>query len=108
MPRYIVKIGDRYGEWSTIVDAPVTYLVPLEEFRAYYTTEYGRSSAGEFAERVARADAKGTSSHLHNSANDVMACNRFGDREGCLPVSECRAKWERESDEYAALRGAGR
>lgn len=44
MPRYIIKIKDKYFEWSTIVDAPVTNGMSLTEFRSYYQSEYGEDA----------------------------------------------------------------
>ena len=41
MPRYTVKIKDRYFHWSTIVDAPITDGMSREEFCAWYLKEYG-------------------------------------------------------------------
>lgn len=46
MPRYICKLQDGdtayYMEWSTVVDAPVTFGMTLEEFMEHYREEYGK------------------------------------------------------------------
>lgn len=82
MPRFICKVTDNdqvwYLEWSTVVDAPVTYGMSLEEFKEYYRDEYGRSSMDELTKRLERVEAKGTSSLMHDSADDVMDWNRAG------------------------------
>lgn len=82
MPRFICKVaeGDQvwYLEWSTVVDAPVTFGMSLEDFKAYYKDEYGRSSLDELEKRLERVEAKGTSSMIHDSAEDVMDWNRAG------------------------------
>lgn len=92
MPRYIVKIPhegqDYYLDWSTIVDAPVTYGLTLEEFKEYCREEYGRQriESFDFKQRMERVEEKNTSSLLHDSAEDVMSCNRAGDKETRLDL----------------------
>lgn len=62
MGKFIIKIHDHYLEWSTIVDAPITLGMSLDEFRAYYQDMYGRADAMYgLPDRIARADATGTS-----------------------------------------------
>lgn len=98
MPRYIGKIDDRYFEFSTIVDAPVTYLMPRKEFEAYYLVEYGNSAMYKLAERLERADAKGTSSMMDDSFEEMISCNRYGDGETCLSVGEFKARIKQETE----------
>jgi hypothetical protein len=98
MGRYIIKLkrGDRawYLEWSSIVDAPVTYGMSLEEFKSYYEHEHGRLEAGHNLEsRLQRVEAKGTSSFMHDNAEDVMCANRTGDHEARLTVDEIIDKY---------------
>lgn len=52
MPRYIIKVADRYMEYSTIVDAVVSVPMSIHEFKEYYLqgTLWFRGDA-----RVARA-----------------------------------------------------
>ena len=82
MGRFIVKMKRddevRYCEWSTIVDAPVTYLMSLEEFTDYYREEYGIDAA--FEQRMARVEATGVSSHVSSYAG-LWGCNRAGEDE---------------------------
>lgn len=106
MPRYIVKLVDKknknkayYLEWSTVVDAPVTFGMSLREFRAYYQDEYGKSSMNEFENRMVRVQEKGTSSHLDDSAEEVLQCNRAGKNEKHMSMEQiiewyCRKKQE--------------
>lgn len=84
MPRYIGKLNEMYFEWSTIVDAPVTYALTLEEFQTYYKEEYGDQGIRSLNDRLQRVDAKGTSSRLHDSVNDMISNNRAGPDETCL------------------------
>ncbi len=88
MPRFICKVIDNeqawYLEWSTVVDAPVTYGMTLEEFKEYYKDEYGRQGLGGLDKRLERVEAKGTSSLMHDSAEDVMDWNRAGQKGSSL------------------------
>lgn len=92
MPRYIVKLTDKdkswYMEWSTIVDAPYSYGMSLEEFREYYKECYGTYSLPELETRLERVEEKGTSSMLHKSAEDTISFNRAGKKETQLTVKQ--------------------
>lgn len=92
MPRYICKFidGDKsyYLEWSTIVDAPVTSGMSLEEFRGYFRDEYGRKSMADLEDRLKRVEEKGTSSIMHDSVDDVIALNRAGKEETRLTLEQ--------------------
>jgi hypothetical protein len=85
MPRYICKVANDdqawYLEWSTVVDAPVSYGMSLEEFKEFYREEYGNQGLGELEERLKRVEQKGTSSMMHDSVNDLIANNRAGKKE---------------------------
>ncbi len=58
MPKYIIKITDPkdntdyFMEWSTVVDAPITYGCSLEEFKEYYKKEYGNQGMKDFEELI--------------------------------------------------------
>ena len=75
----IIKLGeDQYVEWSTIVDAPVSYVTDRETAAVAW---------GE--ERVARADEKGTSYlDIEETAAEYVAFNRAGPNEECLTLEE--------------------
>jgi hypothetical protein len=97
MGRFIVKMERddkvRYMEWSTIVDAPVTYLMPLEEFKAYYQEEHGRRSVEfDFEDRMKRVEAKGVSSHVSTYAG-LWEYNRAGDDETQLTEEQTWVKY---------------
>lgn len=97
MGRYIVKLTDKrrdyYLEWSTVVDAPVTYGMSLEQFRRHYQSEYGNSAMREFDERMKRVEDKGTSSLMHKSVAELVAYNRAGDNETRLTMKELIEKY---------------
>lgn len=67
MPSFIMKLTDErenkdyYLMWSTIVDAPITWGMALEQFKNWYLRECGKIE--ELNERLKRADKKGISAH---------------------------------------------
>lgn len=87
MPRYIVRLVDRktdrsyWMEWSTIVDAPVSYGMPLEEFLEHYKNEYGEAGDRELMPRIRRVLANGTSCAQGTSVADLIDGNRAGPKE---------------------------
>jgi hypothetical protein len=99
MPRFIIKLedGDREWllEWSTVVDAPVTYGMSRADFRTWYGIEYGerevRPSLGGMSNldfRLARVDATGSSSIDGATVDDIISGNRAGDGESELTKEE--------------------
>jgi len=69
MPSYIMRLIDPidnkeyFMEWSTVVDAPITYGLSLEEFTEYYKGKYGTEGLRILPERIARTLQKGISAH---------------------------------------------
>lgn len=53
-----------YLVWSTIVGAPITYGLPLWEFKRHYRDEYGREAMRGLPERLKRVEKSGTSSTI--------------------------------------------
>lgn len=88
MGRYIIKIEDKYLEWSTVVDAPVTWGVDRKDFEKWYLREYGESCRDEFDRRMIRVEEKGTSSFMHDSLDEVLKGNRAGPGETSLSKDE--------------------
>jgi len=92
MPRYAMKIHDEklnkdwYLEWSTIVDAPVTYGMSLEEFTEYCRSEYGNSHMRlEFDDRMKRVEEQGSSCYFDTDGiNHYFEYNRAGKNETVL------------------------
>lgn len=80
MARGIVKIRDRYCEWSTVADAPITKAVPFEKAVELW---------GEH--RVLRACANGHSFVDEGPEEAYWAYNRAGPDESCLIEDEL---WE--------------
>jgi len=101
MPRYIVKLEDYYLEWSTVVDAPVTYGMPLEEFQEYYEKEYGRDGLRELGQRLRRTEETGCSAHSM-TADDLLECNHAGEDGKRISKDEIIKKYchDRGKDDY--------
>ncbi len=95
MPKFIVKISDKYFEFSTIVDAFTSVHSTREAFEKYYLERYGTDSKRELDERLERVERTGTSSMLGDTcAWDTICCNRmkefypFDGEEGFEPTEE--------------------
>lgn len=73
---------DLYFEWSTVVDAPVTYGMSLDEFKEYYKRQYGESSMQELEYRLERVDKNGVSGlPPYDRLESYMEYNRAGENE---------------------------
>lgn len=92
MPNYILKFdteaGPRYMDWSTIVDAPITCGLTLDEFKSYYKEQFGARGMQDLPQRLERVEKKGTSSHIHKNRDDVLSYNRAGKNNTCLTVEQ--------------------
>ena len=81
MPHYIVKIDKWYFDWSTVVDAPVTYGMALESFKKWYRFEYGAQGMKDLPERLKRVGKHGTSAIPNQTVDQLISFNRAGDNE---------------------------
>jgi hypothetical protein len=104
MPHFIIKLdtklGPRYLEWSTIVDAPVTYGVTLDEFQTYWRKEYGESRNDSLATRLRDVESKGTDCRSDQSVDETIKYNRAG-------ADETRLTKAQIIDYYCVRRGKG-
>jgi hypothetical protein len=91
MPSYIVKLEHEgtpfYLEWSTIVDAPVSCGMTLEELQEYIRNRYGDEGLRQLPDRLARVEATGCSA-MNDDLAGLLACNRAGDGETELTKDE--------------------
>ena len=99
MPRLIMKLTDAgkdyYLVWSTIVDAPITDGMPLEEFKEWYKFEYGRASlTRELPDQMNLVEANGVSARAE-TLNEVLSCNRAGPDEEKLTKDQIIEKYIR-------------
>lgn len=88
MPRYIIKLNDRYMEYSTVIDDIITYPLTLEEFKKYYLKEYGECSVSKLEEKLERVEQNGTSSMIFKNVYDIIKYNRAGEDEDTLTIPE--------------------
>jgi hypothetical protein len=81
MGRFIIKLKDFYLEWSTVVDAPITYGMTLDELKGHIKEEYGNEGLNELEHRLTRVDTKGTSAHADRNLIDTIWLNQAGPDE---------------------------
>lgn len=98
MGRCIIKLNDGnrdwYLEWSTIVDAPVTWGMTLDEMAAYRREQTGTEGMRDWAEVVERLNAKGVSWRDKNGdVYSTIGCNRAGKGETCLTAEQIIAAY---------------
>lgn len=90
----IIKLIDKktnteyYMEWSTVLDAPLTNGMSLEDFKIAYKEEYGNNGMHELEKRLERVEQKGTSSMLDRNVDDTISCNRAGEKGKKLSKSK--------------------
>ncbi len=105
MPTFIVRFdtdrGPRYLEWSTVVDAPVTWGVPLEEYQRYYRHMRGEDGMRDLSKRIARADGPTRCSAMPgvDTLEGLILCNRAGKGETRLTLEQiiafyCDTSWK--------------
>ncbi len=92
MGRSIIKIDNYYLEWSSVVDAPVTFGMSLDEFKEYYKEQYGLNGMEELSQRLERVEEFGTSSRFYKNVDEFISHNRAGKDGKCLTVEEV-IKW---------------
>jgi len=61
MSNGLILIKDKYFEWSSVVDAPVSYAMTLEELVAYTKECYGYKALIVLDTRIKRCKTTGTS-----------------------------------------------
>lgn len=88
MGRPIIHVDGWFIEWTTITDSPYSYGMREAEFREYYRDTYGSEGYRDLDDRLARALAQGTSSHLGESAEDLVCANHAGYGETRLTLAE--------------------
>jgi hypothetical protein len=89
MGNLIAKLGpDCYVEWSTVVDAPISSTMTLEQLREYIREEYGQAGLERLPARLERVERTGTSGLDGGTLAGYLACNRAGADESCLSREE--------------------
>lgn len=97
MGRPLIRVetehGERFLQWSTIVDAPVSYGMTEDQLREYIKEEYGNEGLRDLAGRIARCREKGTSSFVHESLGEMLWLNRAGPDETEATLEEIIAQY---------------
>lgn len=91
MPRYLIRLEcpeERFLEWSTIVDAPITYGMDEQELRKWLAFEYGEEGRRTADSRIARCRKKGTSSYILPDLDSAVFPNRAGPDESEATLQE--------------------
>jgi len=103
MGQFILKIKDEktnrdyYLEWSTVVDAPVSYGFELEAFREYYRGEYGESAMRELPPRLERVEKYGCSvMDSSDTAESLLKSNRAGEKGRRLTKEQILSRYCRK------------
>lgn len=100
MPRYIFKLNGMYGEWSTVVDAPVTLGMTLSEFKTYYEGEYGSWGMKGLDDRLERVERIGHSSFVYENVDQLIEYNRAGRNEECLTKEQLIYSYQFDVGEF--------
>jgi hypothetical protein len=81
MGRGLIKLDKWYLEWSTIVDAPVTYGMSKEETYNFYKEKYGNTGLRDFERDIEECDKRGTCYRDGYTLDNILSCNRAGPKE---------------------------
>lgn len=91
MSRTLLRFEDRdteyFLEWSTGVDAPITFGMSESELREHVREEYGAVGIADLDERIARCRKRGTSSRI-GSLEGYISTNRAGAGETRLTTAQ--------------------
>ncbi len=88
MARYLIKLDKWYFEWSTVVDAPITYRMTLKQLIKYIKDEYGRTGLEELPSRLKRVEKQGISFLANVSVDEFIEFNRAGKNETSITKEE--------------------
>ena len=89
----IIKIKDRYMEWSTIVDAPVSPALAIDDFREWYRDKYGRVGLRDFENDLEEIDERGTN-YNYTKLETVVELNRAGEKEARITLDEIYERYK--------------
>lgn len=96
MPRCIVKIDEnKYIEWTTVCDAPTTFIMNRDEMLSYLNAQDSERSFDENRKRLDRADLHGTSFHAPTSLKQIISGNRAGKDEKEITIDQIIEKYSR-------------
>lgn len=87
MAHVILKFNNLYCEWSTIVDSPISYLMPLDAFKKHMLLEIGKRGCRDLYKQLNAADDTGSSSYAYTK-DELLSTNRAGHNESHLSEAE--------------------
>jgi hypothetical protein len=94
MPKFVVKLKDKYLEWSTVVAAPVTRGMTREQMARYLMQRETELAERSVEEVLKRADEYGTSRFpWEEGIRAALVCNRAGDGEVEITQDEIYEKY---------------
>lgn len=100
MGNLIIKLHgegkDFYLDWSTVIDAPISNGMSLEEFKEYYKQLYGEEKVTQLSERLKRVEETGCSAR-YTTLDHILSCNRAGENERRISKKEILRKYCLES-----------
>jgi hypothetical protein len=99
MGRCLIKIKDLYFEWSTVVDAPVTYGMTLDELRARVKEERGNEGLRELPERLERVEEYGSSFQIKTTLEELISTNRAGNNEEKISLNDIYKRYTNQKAE---------
>ena len=89
MPKCLIKIKDKYFEWSTVSDSPTTPGMSGAELRQYIKDEYGEDGLQKLPRRLIRIGVRGHSLNDPSyTVQDIIELNRAGENESYLTIDE--------------------
>lgn len=92
MGRTLIKLThdkkDYYLEWSSIVDAPITWGMSLEELKKYIKDKYGNEGLRELSYRLERLDLEN-----NHRIEGIISYNRSGKNETKMTIKEIINKY---------------
>ncbi|HEX8795470.1 MAG TPA: hypothetical protein VF765_31185 [Polyangiaceae bacterium] len=88
MGTVIIKLADHYLEWSSIVDAPVTFGMTLEELNEHVREELGAEGLRRLPARLERVERQGHSGFHGEGVDGIIWLNRAGPGETPLSKAE--------------------
>ncbi len=93
MPRIVCKFatpeGERYLIWSTVVDAPITFGLPLDEFEDYIRETQDQEDARYFRDvLLPRLEHNTTTSQMEPTVEELVTFNRAGIDQTTLTLEQ--------------------
>lgn len=95
MGRGLVKIKDKFFEWSTIVDAPISWGMSLDELTEHIKRTQGEEGLAVLAGRLERIAKTGTSFYDY-TLEELLSFNRAGLNEVSISENEIYKRFQSE------------